>query len=396
MFNSSNAETWLPWDSDHFCKSDLFFLGVAVVWCIAIPLMSIPNSLKQLPPRLVLAPIDLVIQDVKPIEKKAKIGVKNIPPNKNPLNKNTDVKPKAAKALPRAAAPKHPSPVPRQSSQIGTPHKPPIKTVAPLQATTDLSKTIRAAASPHPTALPAETPQPVSHRLGSSATALTETAQHRAQGLVAATGLGTAINSLTSGTNASPKAIEGHGLQKGGVEGGQYDLKLSVGGGGTGGNGSAKSGVRFGSEMDGDKTGRGMGSLSGRSTEDVSGGKIKSAGKGGKDNGTDRAASRQSETEKTELVKGERNDVNRVINQNKGRMQGAYMRALDNDPTMQGQFTVRLKIAPDGHVIGASVVSSDLNNHQLEDQLLVMIKGLTFSSGSFSVWEGNYKYNFIQ
>jgi protein TonB len=292
--------------------------------------------------------------------------------------------PEAAKALPRAAAPDHPLPKPQAPSQAGSPDKPAVQTVRPARATADVGLTKQAATSPNPTPLPSDTPAAVSHNTGPSPAEIQAAAQKRAQGLVAATGLGTAIGSLTNGTSSNPKAVEGRGLQKGGVEGGRPDVKLGPGGGGTGGNGSAKSGVRFGSATEGDKTGHGTGNLSGRGTDDVSGGKIKGNGTGAAGNGKGDASG-----------KG-RDDLKRIMDQNAGRVQNAYKRALDEDPTMQGSFSVHLKIASDGHVISVSVVSSDLNNTALEGKLKAIIQSYQFSSGSFDTFEGNYKYNFIQ
>lgn len=367
----------LPWDAKQFRKSDIGFIIVAVLSCVVVPFIHLPEEAKKIIERTVLAPIDFVPPEVKPIEKKEP------PPPPKPKEKGGE-KPEASKALPRAAAPDHPAPKPTPPSQAGSPDKPPVQTVRPAAATADAGATKTPATAVNPTPLPSDTPAAVSHQVGPTAAELKAAAQKRAQGLVAATGLGNAIGGLTNGTSASPKAVEGRGLLKGGVEGGRPDPKLGIGGGGTGGNGAAKTGVKFGSATDGDKTGRGIGSLSGKGTDDVSGGKIKGNGNG------------DSGTGKGEAGKGNRDDVNRVMNQNKGRLQGAYMRALNDDPAMEGAFTVHLKIAPDGHVISASVVSSDLNNSKLEGQLLAMIKGFDFSSGSFDTFEGNYKYNFTQ
>lgn len=368
-------ESLLPWDSGQFRKSDLGFGVFSVVFCIVVAVINVPKSDKPLPQRTVLAPVDLAMPEVKPVEKKV------VEPPKPKVKEGA---PEAAKALPRAAAPDHPLPKPQAPSQAGSPDKPPVQTVRPARATTDAGLTKQAATSPNPTPLPTNTPAAVSHSTGPSPAEIQAAAQKRAQGLVAATGLGTAIGSLTNGTSSNPKAVEGRGLLKGGVEGGRPDVKLGPGGGGTGGNGSAKAGVRFGSATDGDKTGHGTGSLSGRGTDDVSGGKIKGNGNGTSGNGKGDASD-----------KGRSNaDVKRIMDQNAGRLQGAFKRALDDDPTMQGSFNVRLKIAPDGHVISVSVISSDLNNSALEGKLKAMIQGFQFSSGSFDTWEGNYKYNF--
>lgn len=368
-------ESLLPWDNGQFRKSDLGFGIFALLFCIIVALINVPKIVKPLPQRTVLVPVDIAVPEVKPVEKKV------VEP---PKPKEKEGAPEAAKALPRAAAPDHPLPKPQPPSQMGSPDKPPVQTVRPAAATTDAGPTKQAATSPNPTPLPSNTPAAVSHSTGPSAAEIQAAAQKRAQGLVAATGLGTAIGGLTNGTSSSPKAVEGRGLQKGGVEGGRPDVKLGPGGGGTGGNGAARSGVKFGSATDGDKTGHGTGSLSGRGTDDVSGGKIKGNGNGESGNGKGDASGKT------------RDDVKRIMDQNAGRANSAYKRALDDDPTMQGSFTVHLKIAPDGHVISVNVVSSDLNNSALESKLKAMIQGFNFASGSFDTWEGNYKYNFIQ
>ncbi len=365
----------LPWDSGQFRKSDIGFGIFSLVFCIIVAWINVPKVVKLLPERTVLVPIDITAPEVKPVEKKV------VEP---PKPKEKEGAPEAAKALPRAAAPDRPLPKPEAPSQAGSPDKPPVQTVRPARATADAGPVKQAATSPNPTPLPSNTPAAVSHSTGPSAAEVQAAAQKRAQGLVAATGLGTAIGSLTNGTSSNPKSVEGRGLLKGGVEGGRPDVKLGPGGGGTGGNGSAKSGVRFGSATDGDKTGRGTGNISGRGTNDVSGGKITGNGTGAAGSGKGDASGKS------------RDDVKRVMDQNAGRVNSAYKRALDDDPTMQGNYTVRLKIAPDGHVISVSVVSSDLNNSVLEGKLKAIIQSYQFSSGSFDTFEGNYKYNFIQ
>lgn len=94
-------------------------------------------------------------------------------------------------------------------------------------------------------------------------------------------------------------------------------------------------------------------------------------------------------------VRSGRNDVDRVINQAKGRLQIAYQRGLDDDPTMQGNVVVRLKIKPDGTVSSISIVSSALNNRALEERFLSILRGLTFKAGDFEEWNNTYTLNFL-
>jgi hypothetical protein len=371
---SVTAKNWLPWDYGQFRKSDLGFAIAGILCCAVIPMINVPIMANIIPQRTVLTPIELAMPIVQP---------KPVPPPPPP-KKDSGAKPEPEKAMLRAAAPNHPLPKPQAPSQAGSPDKPALQTVRPASATADKGPAKEAATSPHPTPLTSDTPAAVTHNPGPTAAEIQAAAQKRAQGLVAATGLGTAIGSLTNGSSSKLKAVEGRGLVKGGVEGGRPDVKLGPGGGGTGGNGSARAGVKFGSATDGDKTGHGTGNLSGRGTDDVSGGKIKGNGTGAAGN------SKVDASGKT------RDDIHRIMDQNAGRLQGAYKRALDDNPTMQGSFNVRLKVAPDGHVISVSVMSSDLNDAVLEGKLKAMIQGFQFSSGSFDTWEGNYKYNFIQ
>jgi outer membrane biosynthesis protein TonB len=366
----------LPWDAAQFRKSDIGFVVVAILTCVVIPFIHVPQFAQKILERTVLAPVDFVPPEVKPVEKK-----EPPPPPKPKVNEGA--KPEASKALPRAAAPDHPSPTPKLASQMGSPDKPPVQTVRPAAATADAGATKTPATAVNPTPMPSDTPAAVSHQVGPTAAEMKAAAQKRAQGLVAGIGLGNAIGGLTNGTSSSPKAVEGRGLLKGGVEGGRPDPKLGIGGGGTGGNGAAKTGVKFGSATDGDKTGRGIGSLSGHGTDDVSGGKIKGNGNGETGGG------------KGDGGKASRDDFQRVMNTNKGRLQSAFARALSDDPAMEGAFTVRVKVAPDGHVISVSVVSSDLNNAKLESQFKAMIQGFDFASGTFDTYEGSFKYNFI-
>jgi|GEM_PF-2289484 len=393
----AQSVSWLPWDNSQFRRSDLGFAIAVGLCCVIIPLIVVPKEIPVIPEHTVQAPITLA-PEVKPEEKKPEPKPKAKPivlPKVKVPGSPGGAKEEAAKAAPRAAAPDHPLPKPQPPSQMGSPDKPAVQTVRPAQATTDAGP-VHKATSPNPTPLPTDTPAPVSHQTGPSAAELRAQAQQRAQNLVAQSGLGSAINGVTSGTSSSPKAVEGKGLLKGGVDGGRPDPKLGLGGGGTGGNGAAKTGVKFGSMTDGDKTGHGLGSISGRGTGDASGGLIKGNGNGtGAGNGTGSGKGGNGSGNGAG-DKGDRDDVDRVMNVNKTRLTSAYLRALDDDPSMEGNFTVHIKISPSGEVLGVNVISSDLKNSKLEAQLLAMIKGFNFRSGNYAVYDGKYTFNFIQ
>ncbi len=330
------AKNWLPWDYGQFRKSDLSFIIVAILLCVVIPLVNVPKILTVMPQRTVLAPVEVAIPVVQP---KSVV----VPPPTEQASNDQSASEKVS----------------RRSATL--PSKPRAKDQATAVQNTE----------------PA-----VVQDIRPSAADMQAAAQKRAQGLVAATGLGSAIGSLTSDTSSNPKAVDGRSLLRGGVVSVRPDMKLDSGG-------SASSrptgGVRFGSATDGDKTGRSVGNLSARGTGDVGAGTIK-------DNGI--AITGGGSNKVTGGRRG--SDFANVMLKNTSTLRGAYKRALDDDPSMGGDLVVRVKIAPDGHVISASVVSSELNNSALESKLIAIIKGFQFGPAGTENWEKNYTYNFSQ
>lgn len=364
----------LPWDVGQVRRSDFGFMAGALALCISIPLVTVPpRVLKPVPiaERTVLLPPTVVLPTPPKPEPKPEPKVepkpepKQVEPKPEPKiepkpepKAKVEPKPvvKAVTPPPAKAAP--PAPKAVTPTQSGSPDKPAVKTVLPTTT--------------------APTP-PV--KTGPTAAELREAAQRRAQATVRDTGLSSAIGNLTT-SSSKAKPVEGQGLQKGGVEGGKADVKLN-----TAASTGKKASQDFGSATEGDKTGKAAGNLSGRGTKDVSGAQIRdsantqSAGKSGGDSAP--------------KGKSKRGDVERVMSQAKGRLNSAYKRALDEDPTMQGSITVKLKISASGQVTSASIVSSDLNNSALEAKMLAIIKGMNFDDGEYDTWDDTYRFNFI-
>jgi TonB family protein len=65
-----------------------------------------------------------------------------------------------------------------------------------------------------------------------------------------------------------------------------------------------------------------------------------------------------------------REEIERVFDANKGRIFTLYNRALRENPALQGKVVLRLTIAPDGRVTFCEVVSSELNDPELEKALV--------------------------
>ncbi len=75
-----------------------------------------------------------------------------------------------------------------------------------------------------------------------------------------------------------------------------------------------------------------------------------------------------------------REEIELVFDKNKGAIFALYNRALRQDPSLEGKLVLRLTIAPTGEVTFCEIVSSELNNPELERKLVQRIKLFRFES----------------
>ncbi len=75
-----------------------------------------------------------------------------------------------------------------------------------------------------------------------------------------------------------------------------------------------------------------------------------------------------------------REEIELVFDRNKGAIFALYNRALRQDPSLEGKLVLRLTIAPDGRVTMCEIVSSELNNEELERKLVQRIKLFRFEA----------------
>lgn len=78
--------------------------------------------------------------------------------------------------------------------------------------------------------------------------------------------------------------------------------------------------------------------------------------------------------------KGKRDgsEVAQVLDGNKSAIFALYSRALRDNPDLQGKVVLKLVIAPTGEVLSCEVLSSELNNPELEAKLRARIKLIRF------------------
>lgn len=73
-------------------------------------------------------------------------------------------------------------------------------------------------------------------------------------------------------------------------------------------------------------------------------------------------------------------EIAMVFDRNKGAIYSIYTRALRDKPELQGKLVLELTIAPDGSVTRCDVVSSELNDSELERKLVARIKMFRFEA----------------
>ena len=69
-----------------------------------------------------------------------------------------------------------------------------------------------------------------------------------------------------------------------------------------------------------------------------------------------------------------------VFDRNKGAIYALYTRALRDKPELQGKVVLELTISPDGEVTKCSIVSSELNDPELERKLVARVKSFRFEA----------------
>ncbi len=73
-----------------------------------------------------------------------------------------------------------------------------------------------------------------------------------------------------------------------------------------------------------------------------------------------------------------REEIEIVFDRNKSAIYALYSRALREQPELQGKVVVQLTIAPTGEVTDARIVSSELNDAELERKLIARIRMFQF------------------
>jgi periplasmic protein TonB len=115
--------------------------------------------------------------------------------------------------------------------------------------------------------------------------------------------------------------------------------------------------------------GGGAGSLTGHSTTQVTSATLAAQGTNKVERGAGSGKASRSEEE-----------IALIFDKNKGAIYALYTRALRDKPDLQGKLVLELTIAADGSVTRCEVVSSELNDPELERKLVARVKLFRFEA----------------
>jgi protein TonB len=115
--------------------------------------------------------------------------------------------------------------------------------------------------------------------------------------------------------------------------------------------------------------GGGTGSLTGHSTTQVSSATLAAQGTNKVERGAGSGKASRSEEE-----------IAMVFDRNKGAIHALYTRALRDKPDLQGKLVLELTIGADGSIVRCEVLSSELNDPDLERKLVSRVKLFRFEA----------------
>ena len=88
-------------------------------------------------------------------------------------------------------------------------------------------------------------------------------------------------------------------------------------------------------------------------------------------------------------------EIERVFQKNRGRIDNLYQRALRKDPSLAGKVVIELTIAPNGQVTVVKILSSELGDKKLERKLVLSIKKFKFANSNVAEITLTYPIDFL-
>lgn len=88
-------------------------------------------------------------------------------------------------------------------------------------------------------------------------------------------------------------------------------------------------------------------------------------------------------------------EIRKIMEQHKGAIYSIYNRALRQNAALEGKMVVKLVIDPSGKVVEASLVSSELDDSDLEGKILQRIRLIRFPAASVARTTINQTFDFL-
>ena len=88
-------------------------------------------------------------------------------------------------------------------------------------------------------------------------------------------------------------------------------------------------------------------------------------------------------------------EIRKIMDKNKGAIFAIYNRALRAQPQLRGKLTIEMLIAPDGSIVSATLMATDLGNATLENRLLTRIRMINFGAADVAATRLNYSFEFL-
>lgn len=88
-------------------------------------------------------------------------------------------------------------------------------------------------------------------------------------------------------------------------------------------------------------------------------------------------------------------EIRKVMEQHKGAIYAIYNRALRQNAALQGKMVVKIVIDPNGRIVEASLVSSELHDADLESKILNRIRLISFPPGNVIRTTINQTFDFL-
>ncbi|WP_331343996.1 AgmX/PglI C-terminal domain-containing protein [Cellvibrio sp. UBA7661] len=88
-------------------------------------------------------------------------------------------------------------------------------------------------------------------------------------------------------------------------------------------------------------------------------------------------------------------EIRKIMEQHKGAIYSIYNRALRQNAALEGKMVVKIVIDPNGRIVEATLISSELGDSDLEAKILLRIKQIVFPASNVARTTLNQTFDFL-